>query len=463
MNTFKRFSIVVLIFIIFLTGGNLSFARVKGKWDRSDKSFITYRLEDGTLAKGVTEINGKTYFFRDNGSLAKGKKGRMLKWEEDFYDVRPDGTCRKGWNTYKKSLYYFGSQHNAMVKDTEADDIKLYSDGRAQMSLNGAVKYKALKFINRVTSLDKPKKVQLKAIFRYLTSGKYFRYVSIYPNLKSKKWAKEYANKMLTTGQGNCYGHCAVFSAFAETIGYDPHIITGKIVSSNHEPGEKGTPHGIVKIGKLYYETLGGNPAFAMKKLPFSFKREQNFRFKDQDGSGMAEIIKRGTQNLIFDGSSGYIGGKLVRRKGRIYYKNPWSKKLITLRYAVVKTSKNYYFFNKEGRPVKGIYKLGQFVFDFSRKNKIGYAMSVKGFEKYQKAFKFKRNFEKTKLKIGEALDFEEYNNSCFMGPEGGGKERIYIYKNLKISTYLFEDNSKEIIISIDPVNAVKVVPMVAN
>ena len=175
----------------------------------------------------------------------------------------------------------------------------------------------------------------------------------------------------------------------------------------------------------------------------------------------MAEIIKRGTQNLAFDGSVGYIGGKLVRRKGKTYYKHPWSKKLIALKFAVVKTPKNYYFFDKKGRPLKGIYKLGQFIFEFSKKNKIGYAMSVKGFKRYQNFFKFKRSFEKAKLKIGEALDFEEYNNSCFMGPEKGGKERIYIYKNLKISTYLFEDSDKEIIISIDPIRAVKVVPMV--
>lgn len=98
--------------------------------------------EDGSYAVGWQKIEGKNYYFNENGEAVTknsliGKircdfgsdgvfKGKYTGWttagEKKFYYV--DGIKRTGWYYYKDNWYYFNGSNGAMVTGTaEIDGI----------------------------------------------------------------------------------------------------------------------------------------------------------------------------------------------------------------------------------------------------------------------------------------------------------------------------------------------------
>lgn len=448
-SCFKFISLILFCTMFLVSSSTAVAATPKAQWTDRDGGTV-YIREDGTLAKGVVKIEDKIYFFNEDGKLDKGKKGRILEYKGNFYDVRPDGTCRRGWNTYNRALYYFGGADNSALKDAVVDKVKLMSDGKAYMSLDASVKYKAMNFLKKATSVDASRRVQLRRAFNLISNRKYFQYVPIYPDFKSNKWIKDYANRMFTTKEGNCYGHCAIFAAVADLLGYDPYIVAGTMPEITDGATGKTAQHGVVKIDNKYYELMGwSDKPFAMDEIKYSFKSKDTYRFKDEDGTGPVEIMEPKSKNLVFipvaERNKDY---KVTIKKCHLYVETDTSKSMLYLRNIALKTAKNYYYFNKKGKSLEGIHKLGDKLFDFSRKTKIGYAMKSKDFDRMQKLSTFKAPFAPLKDKLGEEIRFQEFDNSCFMGPDAGGKERLYFYKNIKVGTYIPEGGA-EIIISI--------------
>lgn len=123
-------------------------------------------LEDGSNATGWQKIDGKNYYFQENGEAVTknsliGKircdfgpdgvfQGRYTGWttagDKKFYYA--DGIKQTGWCYYKDNWYYFDVKNGAMVTGTvEIDGIKqTFSsegvwEGKNEVSYSGANSY----------------------------------------------------------------------------------------------------------------------------------------------------------------------------------------------------------------------------------------------------------------------------------------------------------------------------------
>ena len=100
-------------------------------WITNDDGTTGYRAEDGTLCQDeIREINGKLYYFDDNGALVKNDR---FYYDGSYYRSSEDGSLyQNSWssaNTYG-DIYYYGS--NGAAYDYgyyEIDRIPYYFNG----------------------------------------------------------------------------------------------------------------------------------------------------------------------------------------------------------------------------------------------------------------------------------------------------------------------------------------------
>ena len=212
--------------------------------------------------QGPCKYKGKLYFFNSDGKIAKSSKEKRRSYEGKYYYVLKDGRIRKGWNTIGKNLYYFGKKTGAMVVNKKVSGITLLPDGKAQKSyinsdgkkvtsLDVSIRIKCIKALKKRGAYNKSKSKQLRAAWTYLTDRKTFHYSKIYPNLKDKQWTKKYANRMLSSHGGNCYGYAAAFAYVAKGLGYSARVCTGTVASALG--GRTDHAWTEVRIGKVWY------------------------------------------------------------------------------------------------------------------------------------------------------------------------------------------------------------------
>ena len=139
---------------------------------------------------------------------------------------------------------------------------------------------------------------------------------------------------MFTTKEGNCYGHCAIFAAVADLLGYDPYIVAGTMPEITDGATGKTAQYGVVKIDNKYYELMGwSDKPFAMDEIKYSFKSKDTYRFKDEDGTGPVEIMEPKSKNLVFipvaERNKDY---KVTIKKCHLYVETDTSKSMLYLR-----------------------------------------------------------------------------------------------------------------------------------
>ena len=170
-----------------------------GKWKKSEGYFYYY-LPTKKLAKGLTEINGKTYLF--------DKKGRQLT----------------GWQWYKDSYLFFNpanKQDGYMQTKCVINGIKLRKDGTAISSGNAGaelyVMWKAQKVLESLTTPAQSKRAKLLAGFNWMRdecNESNPRAFSAYSG-----WHRTFALDILDDWTGSCYSCGAAFAYYANAVG----------------------------------------------------------------------------------------------------------------------------------------------------------------------------------------------------------------------------------------------------
>ncbi len=374
-------------------------------------------LADHTYAaeRGPAKIKGVLYFLNSEGKPARSGKERTLSCNGLTYYVLKSGKIKKGWNVIGKNLYYFSKKTGAMVKNRKIAGITLLPDGKAQKSyvnskgkkiksLDVSIRIKCIKVLKKRGVFNKSKKKQLRSAWVYLTDRKTFHYSKIYPNLKDPKWTKKYANRMLSSHGGNCYGYACTFSAFAWTIGYDPYVCAGRCPGSRDGAGDGYTRHCLLKIKGRWYDPeywaiYRSHYLYGAKKISYSFKnRRKPIRFRSVKGT-VASSVKT-------------ISGSLK------------------------KIGKRYYYFTKKGKARKGLYYIKGHLYRFTSKGKYGWSMTVKSYKKVKAASAKGKPYSGLVKLIGKA---GSYNDEC-----DELSSRTYMYKHVAVN--VIEQDGVEII-----------------
>lgn len=350
-----------------------------------------FACEEASAAvkRGPVKYKGDLYFFNSKGKPAKSSHERRCKYKGKYYYVLKDGRIRSGWNVIGDDLYYFSKKSRTMQVSKSIAGITLLPDGKAQKtytdkkgkktkSLDVSIRIKCIKVLKKRGAYNKSKAAQLRAAWTYMTDRKTFHYGKIYPNMKDPQWTKKYADRMLSSHKGNCYGYACTLSAFAWTIGYDPYVCAGRCPGSRDGAGDGYTRHCVLKINGKWYDPeywaiYRSHYLYGAGHLSYSFKnRKKAVRFKAVNGT-----VKSAVRT---------ISGRLKNIDGK------------------------YYYFNSKGKARKGVYYIKGKLFNFATKSKYGRCMTRKNFRKYQKAIKKGRPYSRLRKLIGKA---KRHNDEC--------------------------------------------------
>ncbi len=156
----------------------------------------TYHFENGYLRQGFQTIDGKKYYYSENGIVKNAIVGSA---SEGWYYADSNGVC------------------------CESKDMML-----------------AAKFV-KTYAKGSTKSEQLRSCFDKLMEYGYKR-VYVFPNNGTEY--KNHAINMFTNKQGNCFNYAAAFACIAEVLGYDARVVRGQIESAYGGL----TPHGWMQI-----------------------------------------------------------------------------------------------------------------------------------------------------------------------------------------------------------------------
>gem|GEM_PF-1679547 len=343
-------------------------------------------------------------------SRKTGAVMRMVTRKGRKYLISKSGTSLRGWQTYGGHLYYFSKKNGSMQHDKTIDKIMLADNGRAVMTLDASVKYKAINMLDKSSSRTASKSDRLLAAYNYLSSKNNFGYDLVYPNLNDKSWIKKYANQMLSTRKGNCYGFACTFAALADALGYKPEVITTRVRGRRDHQSDGFTRHAIVRINGLYYDPelkWAGTKInlFATSYYPLTHKEMQTWSFSS---------------------SNGQISGD-----SWITHRNVTSKNVL------VHSGGKYYYFDKNKKKLKGLYYISGKLYNF---NKSGF-MTNKAYKALQKATKSGTPWSALQKIIGNPKQKKNRGSSCY--GKVSGKDWQYIYKNAIVNIFVANEESK--------------------
>lgn len=386
-----------------------STAKKAGKWYYKSKRKYQFRYKDGTYPTGITKINGTIYYFKDQkGHLSRSSKARrVVTVGSKRYYVNGSSEVQKGWEVIGSSLYDFAGKYRAALQNKTRKGITLSSNGKAVMNLEASVKKKCIVMLRSITDRHAAKYVQLQAAWNHLVSHQYFYYVGIDINPYDKTWAKRYANQMLTTHGGDCYGFSATFAALAYEIGYkNVRIVTGSVTNGNL--------HCAVKINGLWYdpeEQWNGYiyGIFGLSGNPSNFASYSTNRlYRSYDGSG----ADRGVTSAYRAATS----GNTVVRKGNRYYGYQGSKAALTGAYVI---NGKLYKFNKS------------------------HYLTVAAYKKLNRAAQQNKPWANLRKLLGKPSNSSQ-SASCYGSVNG--KDIAYKYKHITVSCFK-PDNGGTVII----------------
>ena len=234
----RKATLVVAVSFVLLAMTVPTYAAKKNKWVEK-KGAWTYYNSKGKLAKGMTNIGGKTYFFDEKGRQCFG-------WRKVGSDYR---FFSRGVKT--------GA---AMVSNTTVDGIKINSSGKAAVNDSNKKKIKILTayagivdsvvFSNGGYSKLGTTKARTYACIRYLENTNYYYRQMNLGLVLNENEALTWANAgtgMLSNGSlvSDCRGFSAAFA-------YMEHALGEKNVTICY----KKHVHAWVKIGNSYYDPM---------------------------------------------------------------------------------------------------------------------------------------------------------------------------------------------------------------
>lgn len=207
----------------------------------------TLNFKDGNLRQGYVTLNGKTYYYDENGVLMKDgivgseQEGWRYADKDGVIDMSYTGIVQiNGVYRYFKdglmdtvsriAVTYGGSDWNVLsgtaYRVTTEKDKTLH---------------RALKLVAQLTTPSMTKEQKLRACFNYLQTETYESNPRV-PHYRGMDWPVVYANDIFLKGGGNCFSYAAAFGFMAKAIGYTD-------VYGCHSGG-----HGWTEIGGLVYD-----------------------------------------------------------------------------------------------------------------------------------------------------------------------------------------------------------------
>lgn len=250
----------------FIIKGNSGNVKQLGRWFYNDKKIkgkkvrvkTAYQYSDGSFPVGAAKIGNQYYYFEGTyGKLSRSpRKQRICISDGLIFDVASNGTLKKSWQVVDGSLYNFSGLYRSAATNKNIEGITLNEKGIAKRNLDSAVKKEAILLLDSITDRNKPKKTQLKAVYKYMTSKKHLTYQTKNPNVKDKNWVKKSAYNMLTTHSGSCSGFAAMFTVMAHEIGYKKtYVYYGRVHGTRDVAADGFTRHAVSYIDGYIYDT----------------------------------------------------------------------------------------------------------------------------------------------------------------------------------------------------------------
>lgn len=419
-------------------------ASSKTGWQYSSGNKIAYIDSDGDRVTGVNKIGNTVYAFDTDGKLMRSSKDRRVRIQSLYYDVRKDGTCRRGWNVYGGKLYYFGGSLNQMVRDKTVSKIYLQEDGTAADCLDVYLKTEVIKMIRLRSSLDASKSSQLRAMYNYLASGRRFHYHSRYPNQSVSNWCKREAKNMLLTNGGGCYGFACLFAACASNIGYSPTVVTGRIPGRRDQAADGYTRHCLVTIHGRYYDPEGQyagwyRGCYGKASYGMHIKSRRSYAYNRQNGHART-TRDVDTQKFNESNVKKINATRLWKEGSKFYYEAEDGTQARPVNRIVVCKNRLYYF-DPDYKNQAGTFLLKNKLYHFESKDNIGYYTTEKELKQLRKTAKTGKDFSALKEWIGEPQKFKDsQDSSCFSNLPG--KDRTNYYPHIKVYTYVYEDET---------------------
>ncbi len=126
------------------------YSRVNGAlkhgWQGADEG-QWYQDEEGALVVGKTEIDGKNYYFNENGFLQKGfitENGKIY-----FYS-RVNGALKHGWQGAEEGKWYQNEEGEVVTKEQQIDGKNYYFNDQGIMQTGFIEKNDKIYFYSRV-------------------------------------------------------------------------------------------------------------------------------------------------------------------------------------------------------------------------------------------------------------------------------------------------------------------------
>ncbi len=238
------------------------------RWMNSDGSWAS----DQWLS-----TQGERYHFDADGYLQTG----FTRIGDETYYLEPQ--MRVGWLYYEGGLYFF-RRDGSMTHDFKSGNLQFGTDGKLSIVTPKPKETKLRRIVKKILSEiiteGMTPEEQLKACYFYMID--HSTYERFYEAPSGEwTWTREYAEYILTTGQGNCYRYASGLAYLVKELGFDVKVITGEVKARRGGT----TPHSWVEICldgtwylfdcelqdangiDLYQKTYGNYPIQPLNKL----------------------------------------------------------------------------------------------------------------------------------------------------------------------------------------------------
>ncbi len=214
-----------------------------------------YFKKNGEAAIGRKLIGDTYYVFKENGRLAKKKKGGLVTVNGDtFYVDKKGRPALKTWLIVDGKLC-FAKKKGKLRKDETFHGITFDKDGFAVEDSASLLKIKVMQIVDSITNNGMTMSQKLNACWNYvITHGYYSGYYPRNFNTGYNGWYVDVAYTFLCKGYGNCYGFACGFAALAHEVGFNPYLVAGRVSGSRDGAADGLTRHCWVQINGLYYD-----------------------------------------------------------------------------------------------------------------------------------------------------------------------------------------------------------------
>lgn len=189
---------------------------------------VRYHFSQGVLSKGTQVIDGITCFINDDGTMFVGWYDDEKTGTTHYYDFHT-GASYRGWKDIDGKRYYF-YEDGSLARSTTVDGITIGADGVAADS--GGESSTPKQPVRPSINLTEELAGKLDQILDQYGRSPQNIYDYVHDHY-TYKWAEEKsveenALHILKYGTGSCYNFASLTYLLFDRAGYDVYYVTGK-------------------------------------------------------------------------------------------------------------------------------------------------------------------------------------------------------------------------------------------